>query len=129
MYPSFYIHTHTPKFRHRQDLSSHKKTFNFKNKQWKHNLGMHEGHMLHCKDSSLEENLPVLVEKWQEKQSARRLRTQEAAAVRVRLWFTATHMFGSFCLAKCKSWNAKQYLKKSGNKTKTALWSSLFLQE
>lgn len=58
-------------------------------------VNTHAGHMLHCKDSLLEENLLVLVEKRQEKQSARRHGTQEGGVVKVRLWFMAKHMFGS----------------------------------
>lgn len=67
------------------------------------------------------DNLLVLVEKWQRKQPARRQGTQEEGGGVTKLWFMAKHRFGSFCLAKPKSLNVKQCLKKkSGIKTKTA---------
>lgn len=55
---------------------------------------MHADHMLHCKDDLLEENVLVLVEKWQEKQSARRRGTKGAGVGEVRPGFMAKHMFG-----------------------------------
>lgn len=64
---------------------------------------MHAGHTLHCRDNLLEKNVLVLVEKLLKKQSERRQETQEVGALKVRLWFMAKHMFGSFCLAKHES--------------------------
>lgn len=96
---------------------SHKNMTTFKINSENVQINARAGRVLHYKD-----NLLVLVEKWQRKQPARRQGTQEGGGGGVtKLWFMAKHRFGSFCLAKPKSLNVKQCLKKkSGIKTQTA---------